>query len=78
MVRRSRAQAAETQQAPAAAPDEPQKDVAATEQDDARDLDFERYVSDLAASREAGAGRPTMFLRADVVAARAAAEQDED
>lgn len=49
-------------------------DVAATEDDDARDLDFERYVSDLAAVRESGPGRPTMYLRADVVAARAETE----
>ena len=60
-------QAADMQ--PAVAPD-----VVATEQDDARDLDIERYVGDLTAYWSGGA-RPVMYLRADVVAARATDEQ---
>jgi hypothetical protein len=50
--------------------------VVATEADDVRDLDVERYVGDLTAYWSGGA-RPVMYLRADVVAARAADEQGE-
>jgi hypothetical protein len=51
--------------------------VVATEADDVRDLDVERYVGDLTAYWSGGA-RPVMYLRADVVAARATDEQGED
>lgn len=75
MVRRSRAQAAETQLAPAAAPDEPAVGEAPVDLDP-RDVDFERYVAEMHTYREGGfeGERPVPQLRADA-AERIAAER---
>ena len=79
---RRRDSAAEQPAAPPAPAEQPEatpeqlEDTA--EQLDPRDCDFERYVADLHVAREHGGPRPQMHLRADVLAARAAAQTSSD